>query len=230
MRLRPVVLPVAVACAAAVAVPSQAQAGTEQCSLVMPTKVVVDAEIVTSSLRLATNCTHNAADTASWDLRNSAGSIASIAFYPEDFADGLTYGYMEWYDTDAMGRYVSQPAGAAQAGGAALTQNSPATLVKYASKLATKVTRTKTGLSWAVTASQWSGRINAWNTRARVKVGLFHRATGSTTWKYVKAVTTTSKGKATVALKSPKAGYYRLVVGETPTVWASYSTSIRGRV
>ena len=45
----------------------------------------------------------------------------------------------------------------------------------------------------------------------------------------MKSVTTSSTGRAPVTLGSPKAGNYRLMVAETPTVWASYSTAVRGR-
>jgi hypothetical protein len=231
MRLRSAVLPVAVICAAAVAVPSPALAGTEQCTLVMPTKVVINAKIVESALRLGNNCTANSADRASWDLVHSTGKIADLDFLPEDFAAGVTYGYMEWYDVDAMGRYTSRAAGAATAADASLSQNSPVTVIKYHSRLVTKTTRNSTGgLTWAVTAQQWSGRSHAYVGRPKVTVGLFHQASGSTTWKYVKSVTTTSTGKATVTMGAPKTGLYRLVVAQTPTVWASYSTPVKGRI
>ncbi|MGY2128113.1 hypothetical protein [Blastococcus sp. SYSU DS0617] len=80
-----------------------------------------------------------------------------------------------------------------------------------------------------MTATQWSSRTHAFAPRAKARVGLFHQAPGSTAWKFVKAVTTSSTGKATVTLPSPKAGNYRLKVAETPTVWAAYSRTVTGR-
>lgn len=231
MRLRSVVLPVAVACAAVLAVPSSVSAGTEQCSLVTPTKVVIDDEIVESTMRLGANCNANGADTVRWDLVNGQGKIADIDFLPEDFAAGITGGTFEWYDDDVMGRYTARAAGAKTAEGAGLTQNSPVTLVKYASRLRTATTRTSTGgLSWAVTAQQWSGRSSAYVGRPKITVGLFHRASTSSPWTYVKSVTTTSTGRATVTMGAPKSGHYRLLVAETPTVWASWSSPVKGRI
>jgi hypothetical protein len=231
MRLRSVVLPVVVACAAAVAVPTPAAAAPSQCSLVMPTKVVIDDDTVPTDIRLSSNCFTNGADHAYWDLLHpGSGWGGPLDFESADFASGDPDYYIEWYDDDPMGNWYLEPVEAAQADGDPLTQNSAVTKVKYASRLTTKVTRTSTRLTWAVTATQWSGRTHGWNTRAKVTVSLFHQATGSTTWRYVKSVTTTSTGKATMVMNSPKAGNYRLVVGETPTVWASYSSPIRGRI
>jgi hypothetical protein len=88
----------------------------------------------------------------------------------------------------------------------------------------------KGALTWTVTAQQWSGRTSSYVGRSKVNLGLFHQKNASSPWTYVKSVTTTSTGKATMTMATPKTGNYRLMVGETPTVWASYSTTIKGRV
>jgi hypothetical protein len=92
------------------------------------------------------------------------------------------------------------------------------------------VTRTSTGLSWAATATQWSGRSHKNVARPGVTVGLFHQTSSSAAWTYVKSAKTSSTGKATVSLGTAKTGNYRLMVAETPTVWASYSSPIKGRI
>ena len=63
-----------------------------------------------------------------------------------------------------------------------------------------------------------------------MRVGLFHRTSSTAAWTYVKSATTSGTGKVTIGLSSPKAGNYRLVVGETQTVWAAYSTTVKGRL
>ena len=229
MRRRSVILSAAIASGVALTIPSSASAGTEQCTLIMPTKVVINAQVVHSPVRFGTNCAANAADEAWWDLNHSSGNVDSIVFFADEFAAGSSS--TEWFDFDPMGRYVIQGAGAFKADASELTQNSPVTVIKYASRLVTKTTRSSTGgLTWAVTAQQWSGRSHAYVGRPKVNVGLFYRASGSTTWTYVKSVTTTSTGKATVTMSTPKAGYYRLMVAETPTVWKSYTTPVKGRI
>jgi hypothetical protein len=230
VRLRPLVLATLVAYATAVAIPSPALAATTQCSLVMPTKVVLDAKTVTSTVRLGSNCSRNDADHAYWDLVHSTGKIAELDWLPEDFADGVNAASFEWYDADPKGRYTSRAVEAETTEGARLTQNSPVTLVKYASRLSTSVTRTSTRLTWSVRATQWSGAKHAYVPRAGVNVGVFHRATPDSDWRYVKSVTTSSTGRATVNSGILKPGLYRLKVAETPTVWAAYSPGSPGRI
>jgi hypothetical protein len=198
------------------------------CSLVMPSKVVVDARTERMNFTLSSNCTANGADHAYWNLKHT-GTGSGWAFRFESADLGHRNWYVDWPDTAPMGRWSLSTVEAERADGTPLPQNSAAIQAKYGSRLAATVSRTRTTLTWKVTASQWSPTKHAWGARSRVSVGLFHQATGSSTWKYVKAVTTTSTGKATVTLASPKAGSYRLSVGETSTVWASYSTPVRGR-
>jgi hypothetical protein len=197
------------------------------CSLVLPSKIVVDAKSVDMDFRIASNCTTNGADHAYWDLRHTdTGSGWAFRFESADLVHPNWY--VTWPDTAPMGTWSLKPVEAERADGIPLPQNSAVIQAKFGSRLSTTVTRTSTALSWAVTATQWSPTKHAWNVRPRVSVGLFHLPTGSTTWKYVKSVTTSSTGKATVTLGSPKSGSYRLTGAETATVWASYSTPVRG--
>ena len=201
---------------------------TPHCSLVMPTKVVIGAKTTRMNFSIASNCRTNAADHAYWNFVHATkGGGWELRFESAD----LRYPnwYLDWPDGAPMGAWALRSAGAERADGIELPQNSATVQAKYASRIAAGVTRTSNSLSWAVTATQWSGSKHAWSPRPKVTVGLFHLPTGGTTWKYVKSVTTTSTGKATVALSSLKTGSYRLSVGETPTVWASYSTPVRGR-
>ena len=229
MRVRSVVLPAVLAVAAAVLAPTAAQAAP-QCSLVMPTKVVIDARTVDSEVSLTPGCFTGEADHAWWDLAHASGVGYAVDFEPEDLLEGPgSYWTIPWEDSDPAGRWVLSPAGTNPEGQPQVAQNTAVTLVKYKSNLTTKVTRTGSKLSWAVTATQWSGRTHTNVARPKASVGLFHQAPGSTTWTYVTSVTTSSTGKATVSLAAPKAGSYRLKIAETPTVWAAYSKTVQGR-
>lgn len=230
MRTLPVLLPVALAAAGVLVAPSSVAASTEQCTLVVPSKVVVKAAVTQSTVAFGANCAAHGTDVAGWDLVHGAGYVDTVVFVAEEFAAGSAP--TQWFDDDPMGRYVLEGAGAYLADGTTtVTQNSPTTTLKYHSRFTGTTKRSSTGaLTWSVTAQQWSGRSSAYVGRPKVNVGLFHQAPGSTTWKYVKSATTTSTGKATVSLSAPKSGNYRLKVAETPTVWASYTSAVRGRV
>ena len=228
MRLRSLVLPAVLAFGAAVALPTPAQAAV-QCGLFVPTKVVINAEIVESDMSLTDGCYNNQADHANWDYRHSgSGFYVDNDFAAADLAESQ-YWTWKWPDDAPMGRWVSEPRGAEQVDGDPLTQNTAITYVKYGSKLTAALTRTSSELTWAATATQWSGRSHKNVARPGVTVGLFHQTSSTAAWTFVKAVTTSSTGKATVSLSSPKSGNYRLVIAETPTVWAAYSTTVTGR-
>jgi hypothetical protein len=201
-----------------------------ECGLIVPSKVVVNAKTVDTDINLTAGCFTNQADHANWDyVHPGSGFSIDNDFDATQLAEGA-YWTWTWPDQAPMGKWVSQPTGAARADLTTLTQNTASTVVKYGSKLATKVTRTGSKLTLVATATQWSGRYHKNVVRPAVTVGLFHKAPGSTTWKYVKAAKTSSTGKVTVALATPKSGSYRLAVAETPTVWAAYSSAVRGRI
>jgi hypothetical protein len=229
MRFRSVVLPAAVALAAVVAIPSSASAAV-QCGLIVPSKVVINAAEVDTHMSLTDGCYSNQADHANWDyVHPGSGYVVDNDFAATDLAKSQ-YWTWTWPDFAPMGKWESRPTGAAQADGDPLTQNTGVTLVKYGSKIAATVTRTSTKLSWAATATQWSGRSHKNVTRPGVTVGLFHQTSSTAGWTYVKSATTSSTGKATISVSYPKSGNYRLVIAETPTVWAAYSSTIKGRI
>lgn len=230
MRLRSLVVPAVLAIGAAVVAPASAQAAPAQCGLIVPSKVVIDAAEVETDMRLTSGCYANDAAFANWEYRHR-GSGMNV---PNDFTTDQLAESSEWIwtwpDDAPMGRWQLKATGAQRADETPLGQNDAYTTVKYGSKLATSVSRTRTELTWVATATQWSGRSHKNVVRAGVRVGVFHQPTGSSAWTFVKSVTTSRTGKATVSVVAPKAGNYRLVVAETPSVWAAYSRTVKGRI
>ena len=225
MRLRSLVLPAVLAFGVTVVAPVHAQAAVE-CGLVVPSKVVIDAPEVETPMRLTNGCYANGADVADWELElaNSDRPVEDVV----GLADGQNF-TRTWRDDAPMGTWTWRPtAEGATADGQPLSQNWTRTDVKYASTLTASVTRTSTKLTWSATATQWSGRSHKEVARAGVRVGVFHQPTSRSSWTFVKSVRTSSTGRATVSVARPELGNYRLVVGETPTVWAAYSRTIRG--
>jgi hypothetical protein len=230
MRLRSFVLPVAVAVATAVAVPAPAQAAASQCALIMPTKVVINAAEVDTDMTLTTGCYTNEADHASWDYTHTgAGYGGLISFTAAEIAQTPNWS-ITWDDFQPMGNYYLTPDECKTADGTDLTQNSAVTKVKYGSQFSAMGIRRETAkLTLYSTVTQWSGKSHKTVGRPGVPVALQFKATGSSTWSYVKATTASSTGKVTMAIASPKSGSYRLMVAETNTVWAAYSSAVAGR-
>ena len=228
MRLRSIVLPAALAVAATVAVPVTASAAVPGCHLSGPTKVVVDSTSEKVTWGFGPDCmdvTDGGGATATWALADPSGDpVTTIGLEiptPTDHEYSHTFA-----DTAQMGRYTTTATGISPSW---LTQNEPGIEVKYHARITAPVTRTSTRLTWVATATQWSGRSHAYVPRAGVRVGVFHQPTSASAWTFQKSVHTSSTGTATVSVTSPKPGNYRLVVGETPTVWPAYSTTVKGR-
>jgi hypothetical protein len=230
MRLRSLALSATAALAAAVALSgSSASASLPGCHLNGPTKVVVDSATEKVTWGFGPDCmdvTNGGGAAATWALTDPAGNLVrSIGLEIPDplaYQDSWTFG-----DTVSKGRYTTTPTGIDPSW---LTQNAPGLTVKYGSKLVTTVTRSGTGLSWTATPYQWSGASHTWVKR-RVLVGLFHQTSSTAPWKYVKgSYTYTASATAHLSVGTTSAGNYRLVVAETPTVWASYSSTVKGRV
>jgi hypothetical protein len=230
MRLRTFAAAATAALAAAVALPGSAvSAAVPGCHLNGPTKVVVDSATEKVTWGFGPDCmevTDQAGAAATWDLEDPSGNLVKTIGleipHPLAYEDSHTFA-----DTAPKGRYTATPTGIDPSW---LTQNAPVLVVKYGSKLATTVTRSGTGLSWTATPYQWSGASHTWVKR-RVLVALFHQTSSTAPWKYVKgSYTYTASATAHLSVGTTTAGNYRLVVAETPTVWASYSTSVKGRV
>jgi hypothetical protein len=232
-RRRPLVIRAALGVglvAGALVVPGSAQAAPARCALAMPTKIVVNSVTEQAPVRLTSSCAAARVDRAVWSLRQPGGAVAMpVEFAPEDLAAGRTTGIVEFYDDDRKGAWTARPDGVTSTASTELVQNTPVTLLKYGSRIAATADRSRNGLTWTVKATQWSGAAHAWVKRPKVRVGLFHRASASSGWRYVKSVRTSSAGTARISLGALKTGSYRLAVAETPTVWASYSRPVRGR-
>jgi len=227
MRFRSIVLPVAVGLATLLAVPSSASAAA-QCSLIMPTKLVVDSKTEDLDFRTTVSCISNGATQADWSISHgSEGGL--LSFDAQDLQD--RYFYITWQDTFGKGVWQLTPQGATDGDGNTLEQNSSTLTVKYGSRISQTVTRSSSGaLTWAFRAEQWSGQAHTWVGRSKVNVGVFHQATSTAPWTYVKSATTSSTGRGTVGIAAPKSGNYHLVVAETPSVWKSYTSSVKGRI
>ncbi|MGY2128112.1 hypothetical protein [Blastococcus sp. SYSU DS0617] len=146
MRVGSVVLPAVLAIAAAVLAPTSAQAAPAQCGLQLPTKVVIDAPRVDADMRLTNGCWSNGATSATWDMVVRGVVAGPIEFDQDDFDEDPDL-YAWWDDTDPMGKWTLTPRGAVATGNAPLSQNTAVTLVKYGSRLATKVTRSGSSVS-----------------------------------------------------------------------------------
>lgn len=214
----------AVAAAAVVAlVPSggtASAAGT--CSVVAPTKVVLDRPAVDVAYRLAGDCAVAGVTYAAWDVVHPAdGPVGALTF------EGGATDTWQLEDWMGPGRYTVRPWSAVDVDSVLVVQNPAVTTVKLGSRLTATTTRTSGRLTFSASAKVWSPAAGDWSTRPAVNVSVMHRAPGSDTWTWVKAAPTSSAGRVTLSVV-PKDGAYRLMVKETGTSWAGYSSAVAG--
>ena len=232
MRLHRLVVPSAVALAAAVGLPAPAQAAPAQCSLVMPAKLVLDPGAEDVNHRLSSNCAAVGAAAASWHVVRVGGGHD----WWVDLDDEVTDGVELFPSAEPIGTYRAYPAGAEQADGEPLTQNTPQMLVKYGARTSLTgryfqrrvpgASRTVTELALTATAVTWSGSTDDWYPRAGAQVQLL-RHKGGDWWVRERNGTTHSQGKVTFRIPSYSSATYRVRVVETAKAWASGSGTFR---
>ena len=221
MRLRSILV-TAVAAAATVVPVGQSASALGTCSIVAPTKVVLDRPLVEVPYRLAGDCAVAGAVYASWDLVHPFDGVAGGVTF-----QGTTTDTWELHDWRGPGRYTVRPWSAVDVDSVLLTQNTPSTTVKLGSRLTATTTRSAGRLTFDAHASTYSPATGGWYRRSGVNVSVMHRASGATSWTWVKAVPTSSTGRVTLSVV-PTSGSYRLMVKETDTVWAGYSSTVTG--
>jgi hypothetical protein len=193
------------------------------CSIVAPTKVVMDQAFTEVPLRLSSNCASSDTEYASWDIVHPSQGPTGIAIF-----DGNTTDTWDLYDWDGPARYSVRPSSAWDSNSDDVTQNTAYITVKLGSRLTATTTRSNGLLTFSAYARTYSPNLSDWYKRAGAKVSIMYLAPGSSTWTWVKAGTTSSSGRVTLSVK-PKYGQYRLLIKETDTVWASYSSIVRGK-
>jgi hypothetical protein len=219
VRLRRVVAGTLAALSALVPLDGAAAAG--QCSIVTPTKVVIDEPYLEVPLRLATNCAAAGREYAEWSVVHPSKGMTDILAF-----DSFTVENWDLYGWPA--HYAVQPTLAGDFNDVALTQNTAHISAKLGSRLTATSTRSNGRLTFSASARTYSPTFADWYKRAGANVSLMHRAPGSSTWTWVTFATTDSSGRVSLSVV-PAYGFYRLMIKETATVWASYSPEVRGK-
>lgn len=221
MRLKSVVI--AAVASVGLVLPTHSAAAAGPCSVVAPTKVVMDQSYEPVSLRLASNCMSSGAEYASWDVYHPTEGWTGIAIF-----DGNSTDTWDLYDWEGPAVYQVRPSSAWDSNHVDLSQNTAYITVKLGSRLTATTTRSSGVLTFSAYASTYSPSVSGWYKRAGAKVSLMYLAPGSSTWTWVKSSYTGSTGRVSMSV-APKYGSYRLMIKETDRVWAGYSTIVRGK-
>jgi hypothetical protein len=228
MRLKSVVVRLVSAVALGVAVPSPVLAAGEQCSLVLPAKVVVDSRTEKIPFRLSSNCAANDAAFALWDVEHAGGFRVRVDVSRAEMAAGATSGTLTYPDTAARGLYRGYAYSSRQADGDRLTQNMPLMDVRTACRVRLTGTRSTaygwTGYTLSVSASIWSSATHSWTTRRGGTVDLY-KLRDDGTWALSGRGFISSTGSGGFFPKGTVRGdKFRVVVQESSTAWSCGSS------
>ncbi|WP_328329684.1 hypothetical protein OHA70_06755 [Kribbella sp. NBC_00382] len=207
------------------AVPTAVNQATATCSLVLPARISIKADVNYFFGKLGSNCP-DTVYTAVWK------SSPNATMAPQGKLQFL-YGNREAQfvitgTVPHIGKVAWNPAGSATniSGVKVATLNATTSVIRAASTASVIGGRKGTRTALIAAASYWrpnSDRFVAWPNR---KVLLQYQEVGSTTWKGLAYVTTDSKGKATYTYFAGKSRKYRAYVAGTSSVWDDFSPLI----
>ncbi|WP_020388233.1 hypothetical protein [Kribbella catacumbae] len=208
------------------AVPAATQQATATCSLVLPKRITIKAEMNMYWASLGSNCSASVY-TAVWKKPLGVGDSADskLVF---NFGERLaSFGVRGW--NPPPGTLTFTPAGGAtDANGTKIADLASATTVaRWASVAAISGGRKGTRTALLTTVSRWDGghspRFIRW---ANKKVLLQYQEIGTSTWKGLAYVTTGAQGQVTYNYYPNRTRRYRAYVPATTSIWDAYSPTI----
>jgi len=219
VRLRSFAVVVGVAAAALLAPMSGSSSAAGRCSVVTPTKLVIQEIYREVPVRLSSNCAAADRVYALWNVVHAKGITDFLEFEANTVDEFGLY----W-----PGRYTVQPVYAWDSQEVWLEQNTAYVIAKCGSRLTATTSRADGKLIFDAYARFWSSTYQEWQRRPGANVSLMHLAPGATSWTWVKYATTDRAGHVRLSV-TPRSGSYRLMIKETDRIWASYSAIVQGR-
>jgi hypothetical protein len=204
-----------------VAAPTASAVEGGSCSVAIPTTVSIAKPYTLIPAKLGANCAASGTDFASWDVRHSYYGPMDFLLFDQTISD--SYGF---YDEDPYGTYYVEPGMAWDSEANVLTQNERSFAVKLDSRLGLTAARAGSYVTLSATASFYGPTGNAFRAWNKDKVVLQYKTPGTTTWRYLTTVTTTSNGKTSYRVYAPKGRHYRAGSYATATIWGQASAAV----
>jgi hypothetical protein len=200
-----------------------AQAIPGGCSVVLPSKLTVDAPYKRFTARLGSDCASSGKDYASWDVDHSY-------YGPDDiliFDTGQSTAVWEFYDWDHLGTYYLRPSFAYDADSNQLPQNTLTTSVRLGSRLTLTTARTGQFVTLRSAATRFTPSADRFRPWVGNPMALYRRANGATAWHYFRTVRTNKSGQISARFKQASALYYQARTADTSTTWGRVSLTKR---
>ncbi|GAB2579500.1 hypothetical protein [Kribbella endophytica] len=221
MRTKPtaaVVAALMLATAVITATPATAKPAAT-CNLTAPYRVVIGQPYKEFKLYASSVCALNGGSSG-WDLIHPSQGSQGGAY----FVSGTTQESWDVYDFHTIGLHTWRPSGAFDSSSNPLTQNTLQSDIRLATAAWITSKRTADVVTLTGTSLLYSTGSDSYFKRS-AKGAFQFKERGTTTWKGLKAVTTSSAGVATMSYRYSKTRDYRFVLYTTPVSWDQASAT-----
>jgi hypothetical protein len=205
--------------AAAAVTVAPAEATTADCNLTAPYRVVIGQPYKEFRLYASSVCSLGGGSSG-WDLIHPSQGSQGGAY----FISGSNQESWDVYDFHTIGLHTWRPSGAFDSGSNPLTQNTVQSDIRLATAAWITSKRTSDVVTLTGTSLVYSTGYDNYFKRS-AKGAFQFKERGTTTWKGLKAVTTSSAGVATMSYRYSKTRDYRFVLYTTPVSWDQASAT-----
>ena len=223
MRLSPLLAAAALTAAGAAALPATAQAAGS-CSLYAPGRIAIGTSVRTITINEGPNCAAAGVTDAAWTAVAAAGEVDTIIYENGARSQPFTI-----FGDDPLGKWTWRPEGAFDAADNEIFQYTPVTDVRLASYSRITPTRTGTKVNLKTLANRWWGDGDKFIGFASARGQIQYRTPGTTTWRGLKDVYSSSTGTYSYTYNTTLTRDYRVVIYDAPTntIWGSTSPTVR---
>jgi hypothetical protein len=202
------------------AAPAAQAAGT--CSLQVPSRVVISTPYRQITTRLGSDCVASGTVYASWDAIHPTQGWQTIAIFDETTTD-----FWDLYDFEPLGRWTWRPSLAWDYNSDDVAQNTRYTDVKLGSWSKVTATRYGSKVSLATSAVRYSPTYERLIPWAGAYGQLQYKVPGTTTWRALKTVYSTSTGTYRYTYTTTAVRDYRVYFPATSVIWNTASATVR---
>jgi len=192
-----------------------------KCSLVVPTKVRVNASLVKVTGRLNSVCATLDTKTADWKVTHH-WQVYDYYRFSTNTTDTWSL-----YDGDPTGSYPIVPLSALSNDSVELPQNSPTVQVRRDSRLVLSGSRSGSTVTLRTALSYYSASTHGYRHWADKYVALAYRTCSTCAWHSLSALTTDASGRASYTFKAASSRVYRVRSSGTSQVWDALPRYLR---
>lgn len=197
-------------------------AAADECSIIVPSRLVVDAPSERVTGRLDSDCAQAGEDWASWGIWQ-ADYVPKNAFF---FDTGRTTDVWRFHSWDYLGRYHVDGGIAYDDRATRLTQNEATVFVRLRSRVSLTARRSGRYLRLRAAVTRYRpgpARFGGWPHRS---VTVTYRRCAGCAWHHLRTRRTGPRGRAVVRVYAPRVKDLRAGVGSSASTWGSVSAAI----